>query len=65
MESCLWKVYLQGRSQEEHLERSRGSVTGQREVLAWNIRNDESDPQGSLELGSSVSQPEARGLPNP
>ena len=32
-ESCLWKVYLQGSSQEEHLERRRGSVTAQREVL--------------------------------
>lgn len=65
MESCLWKVYLPGSSQEVHLERSRGSATGQRAVLAWNILHVESDPQGALELGSSLSQTEARGLPTP
>ena len=63
MESCLWNVYLPGSSQEVHLEQSRGSATGQRAVLAWNILNVASDPQGALELGSSLSQTEARGCP--
>lgn len=65
VESCLWKVYLGGSSEEVHLEGSNGSMVGQREMLAWDTVNDESIPQGPLELDFSLSQTEARGPPIP
>lgn len=45
VESCLWKVYLGGSSEEVHLEGSNGSMVGQREMLAWDTVNDESIPR--------------------